>query len=134
MFLSDRSKKTAILTIALSLILTLAPAPRIGAADHGDAPNAGLCRSTDRNDVYLFLDPNDNTRVVMLLTVNGFIVPSEAVNFGVFDPNLRYRFEIEANGDAKPDDFIDVTFSEKVTSGATPQTATIRSTFFPTFT
>ncbi|HEV2668982.1 MAG TPA: DUF4331 family protein [Blastocatellia bacterium] len=134
MFRSDKSKKTAILTLALSLILALIPAPKIGAADHGDGPGVGVDRSADTNDAYLFLDPNDNTRVVMILTVNGFIVPSEAVNFGVFDHNLRYRFELEANGNATPDDFIDVTFSEKATSGATPQTATIRSTFFPTFT
>jgi hypothetical protein len=134
MFRSDKSKKIAILTVALSLILALAPAPWIGAADHGDGPGVGVDRSADLNDVYLFLDPNDNTRVVMMLTVCGFIVPGEAVNFGVFDHNLRYRFEIESNGNATPNGFIDVTFSEKVTSGATPQTATIKSTFFPTFT
>src|SRR5262245_18965351 len=134
MFRSDKSKKIAILTVALSLILALAPAPKIGAADHGDGPGVGVDRSADLNDVYLFLDPNDNTRVVMMLTVCGFIVPGEAVNFGIFDHNLRYRFEIESNGNATPDGFIDVTFSEKVTSGATPQTATIKSTFFPSFT
>jgi hypothetical protein len=70
----------------------------------------------------------------MLATVNGFIVPGEAVNFGVFDHNIRYRFEIEGSGDAIPDGFIDVTFSEKINSGATQQTATISSTFFSTFT
>src|SRR5262245_43543622 len=134
MFRSDKSKKTAILTLALSMILALIPAPKIGAADHGDGPGVGVDRSADINDVYLFLDPNDNTRVVMMLTVCGFIVPGEAVNFGIFDHNLRYRFEIEASGGAIPDGFIDVTFSEKVTSGATPQTATIKSTFFRTFT
>jgi len=134
MFRSDKSKKIAILTTALSLILALAPTPKIGAADHGDGPGVGVDRSADINDVYLFLDPNDNTRVVMLLTVCGFIVPGEAVNFGIFDHNLRYRFEIESNGNATPNGFIDVTFSEKVTSGATPQTATIKSTFFPSFT
>lgn len=134
MSLSDKSKKIAILTMALSLILALAPAPRIGAADHGDGPGVGIDRSADINDVYFFLDPNDNTRVVMLLTVCGFIVPPEAVNFGIFDHRLRYRFEVESNGNATPDGLIDVTFSEKVTSGATPQTATIKSTFFPTFT
>jgi uncharacterized protein DUF4331 len=134
MFLSDKSKKIAILTMALSLILALMPTPRIGAADHGDGPGVGVDRSADINDVYMFLDPNDNTRVIMLLTVCGFIVPGEAVNFGIFDHNLRYRFEVESNGNATPDGFIDVTFSEKVTSGATPQTATIKSTFFPTFT
>jgi hypothetical protein len=134
MFRSDKSKKIAILTVALSLILALAPAPKIGAADHGDGPGVGVDRSADINDVYMFLDPNDNTRVVMMQTVCGFIVPGEAVNFGIFDHNLRYRFEIESNGNATPDGFIDVTFSEKVTSGATPQTATIKSTFFPGFT
>ncbi len=134
MFPSIKSKITVLLTIALSLILALAPAPWIGAADHGDGPGVAVDRVADLNDAYLFLDPNDNSRVVMLMSVNGFIVPGEAVNFGVFDHNLRYRFEIEANGNATPDGFIDVTFSEKATSGATPQTATIRSTFFRTFT
>jgi hypothetical protein len=134
MFRSDKSKKIVILTTALSLILALAPTPKIGAADHGDGPGVGVDRSADINDVYLFLDPNDNTRVVMMLTVCGFIVPGEAVNFGIFDHRMRYRFEIESNGNATPDGFIDVTFSEKVTSGATPQTATIKSTFFPSFT
>jgi hypothetical protein len=134
MFRSDKSKKIAVLTFALRLILALAPAPKIGAADHGDGPGVGVDRSADLNDVYMFLDPNDNTRVVMMLTVCGFIVPGEAVNFGVFDHNLRYRFEIESNGNATSDGFIDVTFSEKVTSGATPQTATVKSTFFPSFT
>ena len=70
----------------------------------------------------------------MMLTVCGFIVPGEAVNFGIFDHRMRYRFEVESNGNATPDRLIDVTFSEKVTSGANPQTATIKSTFFPAFT
>src|SRR5262245_61833195 len=56
MFLSNKGKKTAILTMAVSLILALAPAPRIGAADHGDGPGVGIDRSADINDVYLFLD------------------------------------------------------------------------------
>jgi hypothetical protein len=134
MFSVGKSKKPAVLIAALSLILALIPAPKIGAADHGDGPGVAVDRSADLNDAYFFLDPNDNTRVVMMLTVNGFIVPSEAVNFGVFDHNLRYRFELEANGDAIPEEFIDVTFSEKVTSGATPQRATIKSDLFRTFT
>lgn len=134
--LSSRNKKFAVLALALNLFLVLVtiPASKVGAADHGDSPAASSDQSADLNDAYLFLDPNDNTKVVMLMTFRGFIVPGEAVNFGVFDQNIRYRFEIEAGGDAAPDGFIDVTFSEKITSGATPQTATIASTFFPTFT
>jgi hypothetical protein len=134
MFSSSKSKKAAILTMAFALILALTPAPQIGAADHGDGPGVAVDRSADLNDAFLFLDPNDNSRVILAVTVNGFIVPSEAVNFGVFDHNLRYRFELEANGDPIPDGFIDVFFSEKVTSGSNPQTATIKSTLFKSFT
>ncbi|MEP7342185.1 MAG: DUF4331 family protein [Acidobacteriota bacterium] len=134
--LSSRNRRFSAFTLALSLFLALVviPVQQIGAADHGDAPALGADRSADINDVYVFLDPTDNTKVVFLFTFNGFIVPGEAVNFGVFDHNLRYRFEIEANGDPIPDGFIDVTFSEKINSGATPQTATVSSTFFSTFT
>lgn len=136
MRLSSQNKKFAALALAFHLLLVVGTIPftRVGAADHGDAPGASVDRSADINDMYLFLDPNDNTKVVMLMTVHGFIVPAEAVNFGVFDHNLRYRFNLEANGDTEVDGVVDVVFSQKMTSGATPQTATISSTFFPTFT
>lgn len=134
--LSSRNRKFSALALALSLFLTLivVPVQQIGAADHGDAPAVGGDRSADINDVYLFLDPTDNTKLVIISTFHGFIVPAESVNFGVFDPNMRYRLELEATGDAAPDASIDVTFSEKINSGATPQTMTVASSFFPTFT
>ena len=94
------------------------------AADHGDSPNVAHDQGADIADVFLFLDPNDNTQVVIAATFRGFIVPSEAVNFAIFDPAVRYRFEIERTGDAKPDDFIDVRFSPR-TSTAEAQTATV---------
>jgi hypothetical protein len=131
-----RRKNLALLALALTIALALftVPAPFSGAADHGDAPANALDRTADIGDSYLSLDPNDNSQVFIAMTTQGFIVPGEAVNFGFFDHNVRYRFELETNGDPIPDHFIDVTFSEKMTSGATPQTATIRSTIFPQFT
>jgi hypothetical protein len=99
--------------------------PEGRAADHGDAPTASNNASTDINDVYLFLDPNDNNRVIVEMTTRGFIVPSEAVNFGIFDPDLVYRFSIEGTGDVIPDAQINITFSPR-TSTASGQTATIR--------
>ncbi|MGH8566819.1 MAG: DUF4331 family protein [Gammaproteobacteria bacterium] len=115
------------LAAAMAGITFLAGLPPSMAADHGDAPFvSGPARSADIGDAFLFLDPSDNSRLVIAMTVQGFIVPGEAVNFSVFDHQLRYRFELETTGDARPDRFITVRFSEKVTSGATPQTATIR--------
>ncbi len=47
------------------------------------------------------------------MTVRGFIVPGEAVNQGIFDTAVLYRFQIENNGNPKPDLNIDVTFSPR---------------------
>ncbi len=93
------------------------------AADHGDGALISIDRAGDLGDLFLFLDPNDNTKVIMAMTVQGFIVPGEAVNFSVFDRSVRFRFELETTGDAKVDKFIDVMFSEK--TKAEQQTATI---------
>lgn len=120
------------LTTALSILLT--PAQLGSAADHGDAPFVANDRGADIADAYIFRDPADNSRVVVAATINGFIVPNEMVNFGVFDENLRYRFEIENTGDPKPDLFIDVTFTPKQTAATQVQTATVALSTGQTFT
>jgi hypothetical protein len=125
---SIRRYRLALLVAAILASLFIAPSEPMDAADHGDAPLVAHDSGADLNDVYLFLDPNDNARLIMIMTVHGFIVPGEASNFGIFDPALRYRFEIERTGDARPDAFIDVRFSPRVANSAgvpLAQTATI---------
>jgi hypothetical protein len=71
--------------------------PVLRAADHRDAPNLAHDAACDLADVYLFMDPNNtgtDDKVVMIATFHGFIVPGEAANEAIFDPNARYRFEI----------------------------------------
>jgi len=120
------NKKIALVALALTVAFTLllTPAPHGDAADHGDAPYNSSDQAIDGADLYAFLDPTDNTRVVLALTSRGFIAPGENNNFGQFDPAVRYRFEIETTGDPRPDSFINVTFSRR-TGAATPQTATV---------
>lgn len=107
----------------LAALLCFAGPMRLPAADHGDAPNNASDRGTDLADLYVFLDPNDNSRVVLIMTFSGFIVPGENVNFGIFDPAARYSFQIENTGDARPDAFIDLRFSPRTIPA--PQMATI---------
>ena len=134
-FLKTRSSVAVfVLLVAIAIILT--PAARFDAADHGDAPFVAHDSGGDLNDVYFFRDPNDNSRLILIMTVHGFIVPGEASNFGIFDPAIRYRFEIETTGDAKSDGAIDVRFSRRVAVGGSPQaqTATINLPNGRTFT
>ncbi len=119
--------------LTLTLAMALAPAPQIKASDHGDAPINSNDQAIDQGDTYAFLDPNDNSKVIIALTVRGFIVPGEAVNFGFFDSRVRYRFEIETTGDARPDQSINITFPER-TSPTTPQMATVELPFGQVFT
>ncbi len=108
----------AVLALLVTIAAILAPAMRLDAADHGDAPLTAHDLGADLNDAYLFLDPNDNSRIIMIMTVHGFIASGENSNFGIFDPALRYRFELETTGDAKPDGFMDVRFSPRVANAA----------------
>ena len=94
------------------------------AADHGDSPSSGNNASADLADVFFYLDPNDNSKAVLELTVRGFIVPGEAVNMAIFDPDLTYEFQLEGTGDAIPDATITITFSPR-TSSKTAQVATV---------
>src|SRR3954468_20132932 len=121
---TSRSLRSTLAAGVAAITLLAGPPPGV-AADHGDAPYASVKRSGDLNDLYVFLDPNDNDRIVVILTFTGFTVPSEAVNFTVFDDELVYEFQFETTLDAPPDERIRVRFSKKSTSGATPQTATI---------
>lgn len=111
----------AFLVIIASALGPFAPTLRTRAADHGDAPLTAHDLGADLNDVYFFRDPADNSRAILIMTVHGFIVPGEASNFGIFDPALRYRFELENTGDARPDLSIDVRFSARVAVGGVPQ-------------
>lgn len=118
------------LLLLMALGLFFAPLAAVRAADHGDAPASSNDLGADINDVYFFLDPNDNSRVIILLTVHGFIASGENANFGIFDPAIRYRLNLELTGDAMPDAFIDMRFSRRLATNAVPQpqTATVTIT------
>src|SRR3954447_6257373 len=80
--------------LALGVALTFSTPVR--AADHGDAPALAQDQGADIADVFLFMDPagDGKSDVVLIATVHGFITPGEAVNFGVFDPAIKYHFEL----------------------------------------
>ncbi len=107
-----------------ALALQFSAATRTRASDHIDSPTTAQDRGSDIADVYAFLDPNDNSKLCLILSTQGFIVSGEHFGMAIFDHNIRYRFEIENTGDAVPDAFIDVNYSPGL-GRVTNQTATI---------
>lgn len=82
-------------------------APQALAADHREAPMVDGIPEGDITDMYLFTDPNDSTRVVMIMNVNPFSVPAEAPSYSL-SPDLLYQFKIDNTGDAREDLVIQV--------------------------
>lgn len=121
-----RLRTTIIAASALIGTITLAiPFTPTNASDHIDSPSIAQDRGSDIADNWAFLDPNDNSMVVLVMSTQDFIVSGEHFGMPIFDHNIRYRFEIENTGDARPDGFVDVTYSKGL-GRQMPQTATIR--------
>lgn len=111
-------------TASAILALSFAGSAPLHASDHIDSPTIAQDRGSDIADFYAFLDPNDNSQVVLIGSTQGFIVSGEHFGMVIFDSNIRYRFEIENTGDAKPDLFLDVNYSPGL-GRVTNQLATI---------
>jgi hypothetical protein len=92
--------------IALSLLLAAAAALGVArwteASDHKDSALLAADAAADIADVYTFRSPVNPDNVVLAMTVNGFIPPSEA-STTFFDPNVLYQWKIDNNGDAVED-------------------------------
>ena len=113
------------LVFLASISLAVSTFLPVNAADHAEATLVAGDPAADIADVFAFLDPNDNSKVVLAMDVEGFVVPSELLNLSFFAPDVTYQFQIENTGDAVADQFLDVTFSPQ-TSRSNPQTATIK--------
>jgi len=102
----------AVLTVAALAIFVAVALPGRGgrASDHLDSPNTKKDGRTDLADLYVFHPKNaagfqDRSRTVLVMTVN----PAAGVISGTeFDPQARYEFAIDRNGDAVEDDTLRV--------------------------
>ncbi len=112
------------LTLGAALAAWLAPPMPSAASNHIDSPLTTQDRGANITDHWAFLDPNDNSKIVLVLGTQGFIIAGEHFGMDIFDPNQRYRWAIENNGGVVPNKYIDVYYSPGV-GHLTPQTATI---------
>ena len=123
-----KKKRFLMIVFAVLAVFTfqsIRPVPTANASDHIDGPQLANDHASDIADMWFFLDPNDNSKVVMVMTVNPFLISSEIIGQAIFDHNVRYRFEIENSGDAHADRFVDVEFSRGLGRETGAQIATI---------
>jgi len=106
---SGRTAWLSALSLVLLVVLVALPWGVVRSADHRDSPLSSLDPSADINDVYVFVNPLDSTKVIFAMTVNGFAVPAVRSSYS-FGPDVLYQFKIDTTGDAREDLVIQVTF------------------------
>ena len=85
-------------SLPLAAAAALGLARWIKASDHKDSALLAADHAADIADVYTFKSPVNPDNVVLVMTVSGFIPPSEASTTS-FDPNVLYQWKIANNGD-----------------------------------
>jgi len=108
----SRSSRTPwwwVFSLILLVVLVAMPWGIVRSADHRESPLSSQDPAADINDVFVFLSPNDSTKVIFAMTVNGFAVPAVRSSYS-FGPDVLYQFKIDTTGDAKEDLVIQVTF------------------------
>ncbi len=108
MFKSKNRRFSLVAVCLAALVTQFTTVLRTNASDHIDSPTIAQDRGSDIADTWAFLDPNDNSKVVLMMSTQDFIVSGEHFGMVIFDTNIRYRFEIENTGDAKPDLFVEM--------------------------
>jgi hypothetical protein len=112
-------------TLTVTLVTLLVLLPRYGnlrSADHREAPLINEDPAADLADVFAFLNPNDPTKVVFVLTVNGFAVPGVRASYSLSN-GVLYQIKIDNTGDAVEDLVIQARF-EGYESARDPRCAT----------
>lgn len=96
---------------AFAVVLLLAfSMPGLRASDHRDSPTADATPEGDLTDFFSFLDPNDATKIVLIMNVNPFAVPAEPASY-IYSTDLLYQFKIDNTGDGKEDTVVQIVFS-----------------------
>lgn len=75
----------------------------VQASSHREAPSTSVDPMIDATDVYAFVDPNDPTRVNLIMNFIPFQLAQGGPNFYRFDDNVQYAMRIDNNGDAVTD-------------------------------
>jgi hypothetical protein len=88
--------------VVLAAVAALMVSRRLPGADHIDAPATTNDAPADINDLFVFRNPGDPSRVVFAMTVNPLIPPPEAATVR-FPTDVLYQWKIDTNGDATED-------------------------------
>jgi hypothetical protein len=101
--------RTLFVSVLLALVVTLPWGDSVQSADHREAPLINQDPAADLSDVFVFLNPNDPSKVVFALAVNPFSVPGVRASYS-FDPDVLYQIKLDNTGNGREDLVIQARF------------------------
>ena len=108
---------------ALAALLLTAGLPAM-AADHRDAPVVDDDPAADINDVYMFRDPKDKTKLVLVLSTYPLENPRFATSYQ-YDPEVLFQIGFDLQGDGVFSKFVSASFSPLTNGAGSLQTFTV---------
>lgn len=94
---------------SLALLVVSPWTVKVKGADHREAPLINEDPAADIADVFAFVNPNDPTKVIFAMTVNGFAVPAVRASYS-FSPDVLHQIKIDNTGDGREDLVIQFRF------------------------
>lgn len=101
--------RTVFVSVLLAVIVTLPWGDAVRGADHREAPLINQDPAADFSDVFVFVNPNDPSKVVFAVAVNPFSVPGVRASYS-FDPDVLYQIKIDNTGNGREDLVIQARF------------------------
>jgi len=90
-----------------------------GASSHREAPLSSQDPVADLTDVYAFRSPDAPNTLTLIANVNPFENPAGGPNFNQFGDDVRYRLNVDNDGDAVPDIRYDFDFRTEIRNPGT---------------
>ena len=106
-----------------ALLLTGTPTPAM-AADHRDSPVVDDDPAADINDVYMFRDPNNKDKLVLVLSTYPLEDPRFATSYQ-YDPDVIFQIGFDTIGKGAFDHFVTAKFSPLANGAGSLQTVTV---------
>jgi hypothetical protein len=94
---------------AAALLRAPAPDPAV-ASSHSEAPLIGQDPRADNTDLYAFVSPDRPDTITIIANYIPLEAPASGPNFYSFDDAVRYRINIDTNGDSAEDTVYEFRF------------------------
>jgi uncharacterized protein DUF4331 len=102
-------RRPLIAVAGLAMIASATFAGVAGAADHRDSPLNVSNPTADINDVYAFRSREDPQNLVVAISANPLIVPTDNNTRGRFDNAVTFQVHVDTDGDLMDDATVDIS-------------------------